>query len=605
MRFKQFYLQESSDVTIPKILYHGSNYDFSKFDLSHVGKGEGLQKFGFGVYLTDTEKLSNFYATQLKGTQIIYQCRIPSDSRLYEWDSSVDDFLHNKFIKYLTDNDFEEDAEKLQDEYEQYNEYMDFKSYYKILSHLVGSPKKASETFVKFGIDGCVANDIQKRGTIYVIFDASLIKIIDKDILNESEEQIPDYVKVNGEERPTKNNLGEYIYDNLPDIISFWKWFGDSKIADNNGRPILATHSTNNKFSEFDTEKTSSGAAWGKGVYFSLDKKWSGGKFTKHCYLKSLTPLVGNKITKEDRAKLSKYVGREVETLPILTLEKRGGDLISGLVLAGFDSFIGDGPGSTGLHIVIPNKNQIREVKETERSVNESEEQTHLGYKIVNFDGKEAYSIADKKVKYSLKKNDMHTGNIYLGTSKKYATEYYSTDSDDPEDPEELLLTYEFSPSDIKKGNIEDKDYMTGGSEIIVSKAKLVGVYNITKKKILVESEERKHGKLLSEIKPTLKTVMIFRARDDKSDEFESKDYVTLSSKFALEHAESNHVYSEEPHIVIRATVPTNQLAEASNPGEWFYIGPKIHGDVVYKTLGPEDYDGKIIDLKFARKLKL
>lgn len=247
--------------------------------------------------------------------------------------------------------------------------------------------------------------------------------------------------------------------------------------------------------------------------------------------------------------------------------------------------------------------NMIREPKKN--VLKESEEQTHLGYKIVNFDGKEAYSIADKKVKYSLKKNDIHTGNIFLGTSTKYATEYYSTDSDDPEDPEELLLTYEFSPSDIKKGNIEDKDYMTGGSEIIVSKAKLVGVYNITKKKTLVESEERKHGKLLSEIKPTLKTVMIFRARDDKSDEFDSKDYVTLSSKFALEHAESNHVYSEEPQIVIRATVPTNQLAEASNPGEWFYIGPKIHGDVVYKTLGPEDYDGKIIDLKFARKLKL
>lgn len=121
----------------------------------------------------------------------------------------------------------------------------------------------------------------------------------------------------------------------------------------------------------------------------------------------------------------------------------------------------------------------------------------------------------------------------------------------------------------------------------------------------LKESEERTHGKLLSELKPSLKTVMIFRARDSKGDEFDSKDYVTLSSKFALEHAESNHVYNDEQYIVIRATVPTNQLAEASNPGEWFYIGPKIHGDVVYKSLGPDDYEGKIIDLKFARKLKL
>lgn len=122
--------------------------------------------------------------------------------------------------------------------------------------------------------------------------------------------------------------------------------------------------------------------------------------------------------------------------------------------------------------------------------IEESEEEKHLGYKIVNFDGKDAYSIADKRVKYSLKKNDIHVGNIYLGTSKKYATEYYSTDSDDPEDPEELLLTYEFSPKDIKKGNLEDKDYMTGGSEIIVSKAKLVSVYNITKKKSLFETEK-------------------------------------------------------------------------------------------------------------------
>jgi len=304
MRFKTFYLKETEN-TIPKILYHGSNYDFSKFDLKFVGKGEGLQKFGYGIYLTDTEELSNFYATQLKGTQIIYQCRIPSDSRLYEWGSPVDDYLHNKYIRYLNDNDFEKDAEKLQDEYEQYNEYMEFENYYKILSHLVGSPKKSSEIFVELGVDGCISDDIKNRGKIYVIFDTSLIKIIDKEILNESEEQ------------------------------------------------------------------------------------------------------------------------------------------------------------------------------------------SYFGYKIVNFDGKDAYSIADKKVKYPLKKNSTHTGNIYLGTSKKYATEYYSTDSDDPEDPEELLLTYEFFPSDIKKGNLDDKDYMTGGSEIIVSKAKLVNVYNITKKKTLIESEEQ------------------------------------------------------------------------------------------------------------------
>ena len=109
---------------------------------------------------------------------------------MYEWGSPVDDYLHNKYIRYLNDNDFEKDAEKLQNEYEQYNEYMEFENYYKILSHLVGSPKKSSEIFVELGVDGCISDDIKNRGKIYVIFDTSLIKIIDKEILNESDEPL-------------------------------------------------------------------------------------------------------------------------------------------------------------------------------------------------------------------------------------------------------------------------------------------------------------------------------------------------------------------------------------------------------------------------------
>ena len=115
-------------------------------------------------------------------------------------------------------------------------------------------------------------------------------------------------------------------------------------------------------------------------------------------------------------------------------------------------------------------------------------------------------------------------------------------------------------------------------------------------------TEERKHGKLLSDINP-IKYIIIFRARDSKSKNFVTNDYVTLSSKFAIEHAESNHVYYDEQQIVIRAKVPSKFVAEASNPGEWFYIGPEISGDVVYKTLG-EDYEGKVFDLKYIRPIE-
>lgn len=462
MRFKTFYLKETEN-DIPKILYHGSNFNFSKFDLKFIGKGEGLQKFGFGIYLTDTEELSNFYTTQLKGTQIIYKCRIPSDSRLYEWDSPVDDYLHNKFINYLNENDFEKDAEKLQDEYEQYNEYMDFESYYKILSHLVGSPKKASESFVNFGIDGCMSNDISNRGKIYVIFDASLIKIIDKDILNESEE---------------RNYLKEVISPEKPNKV--------------HSKSVIKNAGTNTahklRYKEFVTKN-------GNKVYVTF------------------------KDTFDDGIKIDFQVN---------------------------DSF-----DDSNLNDVNVLKNVLYVVL---REVNKKK------YKRIEL---------NPKHRSDLKRNNKH---IRFDLFRKLINKNLN----------------DYSEYYVDRSNYGESDHIL-----------------LVRKQDIKESEERNHGKLLSELKPSLKTVMIFRARDSKGDEFDSKDYVTLSSKFALEHAESNHVYNDEQYIVIRATVPTNQLAEASNPGEWFYIGPKIHGDVVYKSLGPDDYEGKIIDLKFARKLKL
>lgn len=114
---------------------------------------------------------------------------------------------------------------------------------------------------------------------------------------------------------------------------------------------------------------------------------------------------------------------------------------------------------------------------------------------------------------------------------------------------------------------------------------------------------DRKYGKLLSELKPNIKSILMFRARDANDSYFVPYDYVTLSHKFAIEHAESNHAYTEDPQIVIRALVPAKYLAEASNPGEWFYIGPKIKGSIVYKTLGVEEYEGNIPDLRYSKTL--
>ena len=43
------------------ITLHGSRHDFDQFDLSKIGKGEGRQVFGYGLYFTDVPGIANWY----------------------------------------------------------------------------------------------------------------------------------------------------------------------------------------------------------------------------------------------------------------------------------------------------------------------------------------------------------------------------------------------------------------------------------------------------------------------------------------------------------------------------------------------------------------
>lgn len=55
--------QEIADA--PKFslkVYHGSGADFTEFDFDHMGEGEGSQAFGWGGYVTSSEKIGKSYA---------------------------------------------------------------------------------------------------------------------------------------------------------------------------------------------------------------------------------------------------------------------------------------------------------------------------------------------------------------------------------------------------------------------------------------------------------------------------------------------------------------------------------------------------------------
>lgn len=62
------------------ILFHGSPYLFDKFDLSNAGEGTGV-KFGFGVYLTESEASAVHYSqprkVELMPNHYLYTVQIP------------------------------------------------------------------------------------------------------------------------------------------------------------------------------------------------------------------------------------------------------------------------------------------------------------------------------------------------------------------------------------------------------------------------------------------------------------------------------------------------------------------------------------------------
>lgn len=65
--------------------FHGSPYDFDKFDMSKIGTGEGAQAYGRGLYFAENEGVAKVYRDQLGGHSAakprghMYEVRINAD----------------------------------------------------------------------------------------------------------------------------------------------------------------------------------------------------------------------------------------------------------------------------------------------------------------------------------------------------------------------------------------------------------------------------------------------------------------------------------------------------------------------------------------------
>lgn len=73
-----------------------------------------------------------------------------------------------------------------------------------------------------------------------------------------------------------KNHFGDQVAPNgKPARENFVSWFGESRVADENGDPLVVYHGTNSDFSVFDLSKSGRNHYQGEGAFFFTDKSSS------------------------------------------------------------------------------------------------------------------------------------------------------------------------------------------------------------------------------------------------------------------------------------------------------------------------------------------
>ncbi|MEO6304817.1 MAG: hypothetical protein ABIP51_16775 [Bacteroidia bacterium] len=106
-----------------------------------------------------------------------------------------------------------------------------------------------------------------------------------------------------------------------------------------------------------------------------------------------------------------------------------------------------------------------------------------------------------------------------------------------------------------------------------------------------LNESQRQLGQCLAN-KTSTTFVSIYRACPIDINQFNDRDYITLSKKFAVEHAENNHVVYGTIYHVITALVSTKLVFDAPDSNEYFYSGEPKKAKEFYVTKGPNEYEG-------------
>lgn len=149
---------------------------------------------------------------------------------------------------------------------------------------------------------------------------------------------------------------------------AFWRWFGKSKAVDEDGNPLVYYHSTTGDFDTFDISKSSPGAAYGPGIYLTLDSNdtsWARGvgHNVMALFVKMENPLDTTKPLTEHEAAALRAVGMDwvkagIPT-PLTSMERRFGSVGAAAKAAGFDALVHRGPQGQP-HLLVFNEKQVK-----------------------------------------------------------------------------------------------------------------------------------------------------------------------------------------------------------------------------------------------------
>jgi hypothetical protein len=145
-----------------------------------------------------------------------------------------------------------------------------------LFNHYKKRGKALSKALIADGFDGVVTID-GKYGTSEILdlttFDESKAlyqSAFDQPLTTQT--PLPEgqtTITVDGVERSTLNSNNQAIHPTVEGVENFWRWFGDSKVVDESGRPLVVYHGTDAVFDTFKKELQKSGQYGGEGFFFT------------------------------------------------------------------------------------------------------------------------------------------------------------------------------------------------------------------------------------------------------------------------------------------------------------------------------------------------